>query len=110
MYIRRKVITALNSSQVAYPVGKSKDSYTVLSWYTEDLKTGEIKSAHELVKNDPYKHWKEGMDESSKYREVLYKGTYNECAAIVDSIILREGEWRQIPGKPFEQELVFTII
>lgn len=109
MYTKRKVTSALHSSQVAYPVGKLKDAYTILSRYTENLQTGEIKSIHELMKNDSYSPWKEGMDASSKHRELLHQGTYNECAAIVDNIILKEGEWRQIPSKPLEKELVFTL-
>jgi hypothetical protein len=109
MYTDRKTTTAYTTSQVAYPVGMNEDSYTIASWYREDLITGVITVEHELIKNHSYNTKREGMDKSSKYKETLHKGTYNECAKLVDDIVLKEGEWRQVPVKPFEKELLFTL-
>lgn len=109
MYTDRDVTSTFGSSQVAYPVGRKYDSYTINSWYRENLKTGVIDVTHQLVKNDSYTTWTKGMNESSKFKETLHQGTYNECAAIVDKIILKEGEWRQIKSDPFNKELVYTL-
>ena len=106
----RKITSTFGSSQIAYPVGESKDSYSINSWYRENLETGIITVTHQLVKNNSYSDWREGMDKSSKYKEVLYQGkSYNECAKIVDDIVLAQGEWRQIPGDAFNRELMFTL-
>lgn len=112
MYISTKTITALHTSQIAYPVGQDKDSYTIMSWYRENLQTGIITSEHKLVKNwssDRYKKPDVSYAEGTRFTEDLHTGTYQECVEITKKIVMEQGEWRQIPDKPFEKQLEFTV-
>lgn len=95
MFIEKKTVTAFNSSQVAYPVGKDKDAYCVQSWFVENLETGSIESQHKLVKNsscakyNPKRNYRAG----TRFREELFTGSYKDCIEKVKEIVEIEGEW-----------------
>lgn len=111
MYLETKSVTALDTKQVAWPVGQNQDSYTIVTWFKENLETGVITSKHEVVKNwssqpkDPNTTYKEG----ARFRETLFTGSYLQCQSFIADIVKEQGEWRQIPGKPFEKELRFDV-
>lgn len=95
MYINTKTVNAYNHSQVAYPVGVNKDSYSITSYYYENLETGVITVKHEVVKNwscsnyNPNCKYKEG----TRFRETLLTGSYLDCVNKIKSIVDEEGEW-----------------
>lgn len=94
MYIQTKNVTGHNISQVAYPVGKNQDSYSIVSFFTEDLETGEVTSQHSLVKNwfSPEFNPKYKYKEGARFRETIFVGSYKECANKVKEIVEQEGE------------------
>ena len=82
MYINKDFNETLNTSQIAYPVGQEKDSYSIQSWYKEDLNTGKVTVRHTLIKNVH-------LDSA----EVMMESSYKECVAAVVAIVREQGEW-----------------
>lgn len=96
MYIDKKSVSAIHTSQIAYPVGPNKDSYSISSWYKQDVNTLEITVEHELIKNWMCNEKKEGVvyKEGTKFKELLFKGTYNECVQFfMDNVMNTQKEW-----------------
>lgn len=96
MYISDKSIIAINSTQIAFPVGPEKDSYTIVICMRQNIETLETIVTCELIKNwssnvkDPSKTYKEG----TRFKEILYKGTYKECIQYFkDNVLNTQKEW-----------------
>ncbi len=96
MSLDRKIITGLESQQIAYPVGLEKDAYNVYTWFKHNIETLETIVTCELVKNpfnnekNPSKSYKEG----TKFKETLHKGSYKECIEYFkDNILNTQKEW-----------------
>jgi hypothetical protein len=96
MFLKNKTISAYNSNQIAYPVELNKDSYSINSYFHQDINTLEVTVKHELVKNHMYNPKEEGKTykEGAKFRELLYTGTYKECQDyFINTILPIEREW-----------------
>lgn len=76
--IKSRTRTALDTQQVAYPVGENKDSYNIMTYFRYNTETKETTTTHEVVKN-----W---MGENKK----LLKGSYDECFELIQEIVREE--------------------
>lgn len=65
-----------NNQQVAYPVGLNKDSYSILTFFNQDLKTGDITVSCEVVEN-----W------IGKNKTMLYAGSYLDCVEFTRKLV-----------------------
>jgi hypothetical protein len=72
-------IVAVNSNQVAYPVGLNKDSYNLVSSFIQNIETNEVTIKHIVTKNFE--------------RITLFEGTAKECLNYINEIVLIEKEW-----------------
>tara|TARA_R110000868_G_scaffold92281_7_gene256009 strand:+ start:605 stop:979 length:375 start_codon:yes stop_codon:yes gene_type:complete len=95
MFIETKYISGYNSKQVAYPVGINKDSYTITSFFKQDINTLETETEHTVVKNWSYQEYNPKLTykEGAKFSEDLFKGTFKECQQFIIDIVEIEGEW-----------------
>lgn len=70
-------ITALENTQIAYPVGKDKDSYIIQSFFYLNPITSEVTHTHKVIKN-----WA-----SSTKRQELIQGSYLECYNYINELV-----------------------
>lgn len=76
--IKSNIRTALDTHQVAYPVGENKDSYNIMTYFCYETSTKETTVTHEVVKN-----W---FGEN----KTLLKGSYDECFDLIQRIVEEE--------------------
>lgn len=102
----RNTVSAYNHNQVLYPAGIDKiDSYSICSFYDQNIEEDTITSHHEVVKNWACDTLPKGQEpkEGKRYRTTLFQGTIKECYEFIDNIAQTEGYWIPDPNKPFEQ-------
>lgn len=72
-----KVVTAIENTQIAFPVGKNRESYIIQTFFHLNPITNEVTHTHQVIKN-----WS-----STTRRENLIKGTYLECYNYINEIV-----------------------
>lgn len=94
MFIHKTIIS-VNTNQIAFAVGKNKDSYYLLSYFYQNVETNELSSRHEVVKNGSYpeKDPRINYPEDKKFKEVLFQGTAKKCQQYIKDIVDFELEW-----------------
>ena len=80
-------LDAINIKQIAYPIGKEKDSYYLVSYFTLDVETGLIYSFNKAYLN------------YYGIKELLLEGTALECSKVIKELVDARG------GIPTQEEL-----
>ena len=79
LWLQEDTVLLHNSDQIAYPVGKNKDSYSIVTYIYVNTIDDSIKSMRSEVRKNYF-----GKDAK------LLEGTFSECYKFIEDIVLKE--------------------